>query len=98
MKKHIREKYDVTGDGNIDLELKEKILKIENDNQKQDAQRRMAWAAILGILGYALIPLIPFIPVERLEILASISDLYFLSLASVVGMFFGAQAYMSKNQ
>lgn len=95
--KNIRERYDVTGDGNLDVELKEKILKIENDFQKQDAQRRMAWTALLGIIGYAMIPLIPFVPEERLSIIASISDLYFISLASIIGMFFGAQAYMSRN-
>lgn len=91
------DKYDLTGDGNLDLELKAEILKMENDDQRQDAQRRMAWIALFAILLYALIPLVPFIPVERLEVFASISDLFFLSLASIIGMFFGAQAYMSRR-
>jgi hypothetical protein len=40
----------------------------------------------------------PFVPEARLATLASLSDMLFLSQASVIGMFFGATAYMSKNK
>jgi hypothetical protein len=46
---------------------------------------------------YAVLPLFPFVPETRLETLASLSDMLFLSQASVVGLYFGATAYMAKK-
>jgi hypothetical protein len=80
-----------------ELQLKEQLTRLDNEDKKQDAQRRMAWVSVIFMVVYALLPLLPFIPESRLETLASISDILFLSQASIVGMFFGAQAYMSKK-
>jgi hypothetical protein len=46
---------------------------------------------------FAILPVIPFIPADRLSTLASISDMLFLSQASIVGLYFGATAYMAKR-
>jgi len=80
-----------------ELQLKEQLTRLDNEDKKQDAQRRMAWVSVIFMVVYALLPLLPFIPESRLETLASISDILFLSQASIVGMFFGAQAYMSRK-
>ena len=39
----------------------------------------------------------PFIPDSRLDTLAALSDMLFLSQASIVGLYFGASAYMSRR-
>ena len=57
----------------------------------------MAWVAVASMVGFALLPLVPYIPERRLEFLASLSDMLFLSQASIVGFYFGAQAYMAKK-
>lgn len=92
--------FDVDGDGIVtddEMQKAEAMIKMENEDMKQDAQRRMAWAAMLAMIAYPLLLLIPIIPDARIVTLASISDMLFLSLSGVVAFFFGSQAYMSKN-
>ena len=93
--------FDSDGDGLVtDDEMKkaEALTSMENEDQKQDAQRHMAWVAMLAMVAYPLLLLLPIIPDHRIATLASISDMFFLSLSGVVAFFFGSQAYMSKNK
>ena len=92
--------YDVDGDGTVtDEELTKhtEMLQLELQEEKADSQRRMAWVAIGSMCVFALLPTIPFIPADRLSTLASLSDMLFLSQASIVGLYFGATAYMAKR-
>ena len=94
------DRFDTDGDGTItDEEIARgiELLELELREEKSDAQRKMAWLAMYSMCIYALLPLMPFIPEARLATLASLSDMLFLSQASVIGMFFGATAYMSKK-
>ena len=94
------ERFDTDGDGTItdeEISRGKEMLELELREEKSDAQRKMAWVAIISMCVYAVLPLMPFIPEARLSTLASLSDMLFLSQASVVGMFFGATAYMSKK-
>jgi hypothetical protein len=94
------ERFDTDGDGVItdeEISRGKEMLELELREEKSDAQRKMAWVAIISMCVFAVLPLMPFIPEARLSTLASLSDMLFLSQASVVGMFFGATAYMSKK-
>ena len=73
------------------------MLQLELQEEKAASQKKMAWVAMISMCVFALLPLLPFIPEERLNTLASLSDMLFLSQASVVGLYFGATAYMSKK-
>ena len=73
------------------------MLELDLREQKQDSQRRIAWVAMSSMVLYSLLPLLPFVPQERLSTLASLSDMLFLSQASIIGLYFGARAYMSKK-
>ena len=92
--------YDVDGDGTVtDEELTKhtEMLQLELQEEKADSQRKMAWVAVGSMCVFAILPLAPFVPSDRLDTLASISDMLFLSQASIVGLYFGATAYMSKR-
>ena len=92
--------YDVDGDGTVtDEELTKhtEMLQLELQEEKADSQRKMAWVAIGSMCVFALLPIAPFVPSDRLDTLASISDMLFLRQASIVGLYFGATAYMSKR-
>lgn len=94
------EQYDIDGDGVVsDEEIKRstEMLELELREEKAEAQKRMAWLAMGSMVGFAVLPVLPFIPETRLATLASLSDMLFLSQASIVGMYFGAQAYMSRK-
>ena len=97
----IWDRFDTDGDGTItdeEIARGKEMLELELREEKSDAQRKMAWVAMISMCVYAVLPLMPFVPEARLATLASLSDMLFLSQASVIGMFFGATAYMSKSK
>ena len=92
--------YDVDGDGTVtdeEISRQQEMLQLELQEEKADSQRKMAWVAVGSMCFFALLPIAPFVPSDRLDTLASISDMLFLSQASIVGLYFGATAYMSKR-
>jgi hypothetical protein len=92
--------YDVDGDGTVtddELAKHQEMLRLELQENKAQSQRQMAWVAVGSMCVFAILPLAPFVPVDRLSTLASISDMLFLSQASIVGLYFGATAYMAKR-
>ena len=94
------EAFDLDNDGTVtdeELARSQTMLELELREEKADSQRRMAWVAVISMIGYALLPLMPFVPESRLATLASLSDMLFLSQASIVGLYFGATAYMNKK-
>jgi hypothetical protein len=93
--------YDLDGDGTVtdeELAKNQELLAIQLREQKADSQQRMAWVSLSSMVVYALLPLMPFVPESRLSTLASLSDMLFLSQASIVGLYFGATAYMAKSR
>ena len=58
---------------------------------KSDTMRKQSWVALGAMVAYPL--LCAFVPLstERLETLASLSDLFFLSMAGIVGATYGAE-------
>ena len=92
--------YDVDGDGTVtdeEISRQQEMLQLELQEEKADSQRKMPWTAVGSMCVFAILPLAPFVPVARLSTLASISDMLFLSQASIVGLYFGATAYMAKR-
>ena len=93
--------YDLDGDGTVtdeELAKNQELVEIELREEKADSQRRMAWVSLSSMVVFALLPLLPFIPESRLSTLASLSDMLFLRQASIVGLYFGATAYMAKSR
>jgi len=92
--------YDLNHDGTVtdeEMAQAKEMLEMELREEKAEAQKRMAWVAVASMIVFMLLPLLPFIPDNRLQTLASLSDMLFLSQASIVGFYFGAQAYMSRK-
>ena len=90
--------YDIDGDGIVtDAELARasEMVELELREEKAHSQKSMAWIAILAMCAYPLMSLI--IPNSKLDTWSSMSDMIFLSQASIVGMYFGAQAYMARK-
>ena len=90
--------YDFDGDGTVtdeEIARHNEILKQELAEEKADTQRRMAWVAMISKILYPLASLI--IAEDRLDTWSAMSDMIFLSQASVIGLYFGATAYMAKK-
>ena len=95
---------DINGDGHIskqememDLEFKRKAL--EDADAMRDAQRKMAWFALFGMLLYPFaVVLANWIGLDQAsKILGDMAATYFVSVAAIVAAFFGTQAY-NKNK
>lgn len=95
------EEADINGDGHIDnaelnMHLEFKRKELEDADAMRDAQRRMAWFALIGMLLY------PFAVVaaswagmdQAQETLGDMAPTYFVAVAGIVAAFFGAQAFV----
>lgn len=94
----VLEGADLDGDGIVtdeELSRHERMLRIENEDKKEDAQRNMAWFALTGMLLYPFaVMLAVIIGVESAAtILGGMASVYFVSVAAIVAAFYGKEAY-----
>ena len=90
--------YDTDNDGVIsDEELShvKEIKETETRLRKNLAQLRMARYTLIGMGVFTVAMFI--VPIERVNALAEISSLFYISGAGIVGAYMGVSAYMSKN-
>ena len=91
-----KQNYDLNDNGKIDPDEREIMLdqlrrQVLDADAKRDAQRRMAWFSLTGML------LFPFgvIFTERMELprasemLSSMSNIYYVSIAAIVAAYYG---------
>lgn len=98
--KELIKNFDLDGSGTVsekEIELSKELIEISLREDKSASQKRMAWVAVGSMCVFAVLPLMPFVPASRLDTLASLSDMLFLSQASIVGLYFGATAMMHKK-
>jgi len=101
--KSVVDKMDINGDGHIsqremELDLEFKRKEYEDADAMRDAQRNMAWFALLGMLVY------PFAVVgaqvagyeHAADVLGDMAPTYFVAVAGLVAAFFGATAWSKK--
>ena len=94
-------KFDVNGDGSIDkaewdaLEYEDRKRRLEDEDAQRDAQRKMTWFALSGMLLYPLAVVLADLLtlVEAAKILGSMASVYFVSVAGIGAAFFGASAF-----
>lgn len=95
---------DTNGDGKVTEEehkmyMEFKRRELEDADAMRDAQRKMAWFSLGGMLLYPAIVLIAvLVGVDQAaKILGDMAAVYFVSVAAIVAAFFGAQA-VGKNK
>tara|TARA_R110000744_G_scaffold14685_3_gene41664 strand:+ start:3831 stop:4154 length:324 start_codon:yes stop_codon:yes gene_type:complete len=93
---------DLDGDGIItdeELDLQERMIRLENEDKKEDAQRNMAWFALGGMLLYpaAVVFAVVFGIDKAATILGDMAGVYFIAVAGIVAAFFGAAAMKAKK-
>ena len=95
---------DYNGDGKVadderDMYLEFRRRELEDQDAMRDAQRKMTWFALSGMLLYpATVMLTEIMNLHQAaEILGSMASVYFVSVAGIVAAFFGAQAWSGKK-
>ena len=82
----IYESADLDGDGIVtdeELDMQERMIHLENEDKKQDAQRNMAWFALAGMLLYPFAVVLAVLAglETGAEILGDMASVYFVSVA-----------------
>ncbi len=96
------EHLDLDGDGIVtdeELDMDERMMRLQNEDKKEDAQRYMAWFALWGMLLYpSLVVLSVWFNLESAsKVLGDMAATYFVSVAAIVAAFFGKEAYVKSK-
>jgi len=95
---------DTNGDGKVsrkeqDMYLEFKRKELEDADAMRDAQRKMAWFALGGMLLYPFAVVIAVLSGldTASKILGDMAATYFVAVAGIVAAFFGSQAFSNKK-
>ena len=104
-KKTVYHPADTNADGEVSKEeeamyLEFKRKELEDADAMRDAQRKMTWFALAGLLLYPMAVVIASMVglTEAQKTLGSMAPTYFVAVAGIVAAFFGAQAYSKKEK
>lgn len=94
----IEKRYGISKreDCQADLSYIKDLVDIDNNDKKDDAQRRMTWIALLGMLMYPFLVLLGdyFGIPHASDLISGMSAVYFASVSAIIMVFFGANAYI----
>ena len=94
-------KYDANWDGTVsddEIDNAQEMLELELREEKADAHRRMAWAAMISMIIFTIALFLPIVSESRVAALADLLGLFYIAQAGVVGAYMGVTAWMSKGQ
>lgn len=99
------EKYDANKNGKIDaeewawIELEDRKRRMEDEDAKRDAQRRMTWFALSGMVLYpAVIVIASLLGFDQAaSLVADIAAVYVVAVSGVTAAYFGFNAMTSKS-
>ena len=96
---------DSNGDGIVsekehEMYMEFKRKELEDQDAMRDAQRKMAWFALGGMLLYPFAVVVASLAgLDQAQgTLGDMAPTYFVAVAGIVAAFFGAQAYSKKSQ
>jgi ABC-type multidrug transport system permease subunit len=70
---------------------------MELREEKSEAQKRMAWIAMVSMIAFSVFLFLPLVSDSRVTALADLLGLFYIAQAGVVGAYMGATAWMSKK-
>ena len=100
----VKEQYDLNANGKIDadereLMLEDRRLRMEDADAKRDAQRRMTWFALSGMILYPFVILVASMTglETAAKLMADIAAVYVIGASGIAAAYFGFNAMESKN-
>ena len=96
--------YDLNGNGKIDpveheIMLEDRRRRMEDADAKRDAQRRMTWFALSGMILYPFVILVASMTGldTAAKLMAEIAAVYVIGASGIAAAYFGFNAMESKN-
>ena len=88
---------DLDNDGVVsDNELA--VAEALEKREKMEAQKKMAWVAMISMLLFTALVFLPIFPDTRIKALSDLFGLFYIGMAGVVGAYMGMTAYMSAKK
>ena len=94
------ERHDLDGDGIVsdeEIAREKEMVEMELREEKSEAQKRMAWIAMISMIAFSIFLFLPIVSDGRVKALADQLGLFYIAQAGVVGAYMGATAWMSKK-
>ncbi len=91
------EKFDLNNDGIIsdeELDRAKEMVDLELREEKSEAQKMMAWLAIIIMVVTTVVLFTPLISDSRVNALSDLLGLFYFSMCGIVGTYMGATAFM----
>ena len=91
------EKFDLNNDGIIsdeELDRAKEMVDLELREEKSEAQKMMAWLAIIIMVVTTVVLFTPLISDSRVNALSDLFGLFYFSMCGIVGTYMGATAFM----
>ena len=95
------EKADTNGDNIItdnEIALRERMIRLENQDKKEDQQRYMVWFSALSVTAFIIILMLPIVPLDRLDMLSSMASTWVISNMGIIGAFIASNAFKKNGE
>jgi hypothetical protein len=93
--------YDLDKSGNVtseEIARVKDIVEVEILGKRAITQKRMAWIAMISMVGFTLLLVSPIISDSRVTALSDLIGLFFIAQAGIVGAYMGVTAWMSSRK
>ena len=74
------------------------LLEIELREEKSNAQRRMAWVAMVAMVAASVALYTPLVPIERVNALSGLLSGFYVAQAGIVAAYMGFSAMLGKKK
>ena len=91
---------DIDSDGVVsdkELEMAEKLTRLENNDKKDDQIRLMAWVSMVSVIILVLLVLSPIIPDTRVQMCTALISTYIVTNLGILATFMATSAWSKKN-
>tara|TARA_B100000519_G_C13973996_1_gene311326 strand:+ start:262 stop:588 length:327 start_codon:yes stop_codon:yes gene_type:complete len=91
---------DLNNDGIVDdneLELAERLTRLENNDKKDDQIRLMAWVSMISVIGVILLVLSPIIPDTRVQLCTALISTFVVTNLGILATFMATSAWSKRN-
>ena len=89
----LAKRLDHNDDGEItteeELRFQERLIRLENNDKKEDQQRHLVWFSALTVTIFIIVLMTPVVPIERIDHLSGIAEIWVLSNMGVLASFIG---------
>jgi preprotein translocase subunit SecY len=80
-----------------ELMLKERMMRLENQDKKEDQQRYMVWFSAISVTLFIVVLMLPVVPLDRVDHLSSIASTWVISNMGIIGAFIAGNAFSRKS-